>query len=218
MSEDKRDYEKDLAATPGEIKFAERAIMAERENKRLQQEVNEFLRLNRKYQAENARLREKYDKAVMERYEETKKAARFQVEKKDLEAENTDLRTRIAESGTQVTALRKAAIFTVQYFEGPSEDWGGSQRWETERNNGGKKAYKALKQALSTPAPVNLEAMRRVCEAAARCRKACKRIDEDIKAGVFVYAGENTPVDISNNAVKEMDEALADLEGGGAGA
>jgi hypothetical protein len=35
----------------------------------------------------NKQLREKYDKAILDRYEETKKAARFHVEKKDLEAQ-----------------------------------------------------------------------------------------------------------------------------------
>lgn len=50
-----------------------------------------------------------------------------------------------------IEALARAARLAVAYFEGPNEDMGPNfKRYETEANNGGKQAYKALKKALAT--------------------------------------------------------------------
>jgi len=48
----------------------------------------------------------------------------------------------------RIAKLEAAARMAVRYFEGPNDELGGCQRWQTELNTGGKQAYMALKKAL----------------------------------------------------------------------
>ena len=74
-----------------------------------------WIRRAQQAEDENIRLKKQYDKVIMERYEETKEAARFQVEKQDAEAERD-------QAVAEVEAIREAA---KKWMECPT--WGGPE-------------------------------------------------------------------------------------------
>jgi hypothetical protein len=55
----------------------------------------------------------------------------------------------VATALRECVRLRKAAEAAVCWFEKPSPEWGGAQRWKTEDTSGGAKVYRGLRRALS---------------------------------------------------------------------
>jgi hypothetical protein len=111
--------------------------------------------------------------------------------------ENADLRTQLAEAQAREGALRDRAVTVLKKFTA----WQDTPDWVCDEFDDFCGALEAMDNAIpETPAPVNLEAMKRVVDCA-----------HDVVAD-FEESIANYP------QVLDLAKALADLEGGACGA